>query len=29
MEWSAAMLDSASVAAHSDYPLNGILLVPV
>lgn len=29
MDWSATMLDAAGVAAHPDYPLDGISLLPV
>ena len=29
MDWSATMLDAAGVAAHPDYPLDGVSLLPV
>ncbi len=29
MDWSATMLDAAGVAAHPDYPLDGVSLMPV
>jgi arylsulfatase A-like enzyme len=29
MDWSATMLDAAGVAAHPDYPLDGMSLLPV
>ena len=29
MDWSATLLDAAAVAAHPDYPLDGISLLPV
>jgi len=29
MDWTATMLDAAGVAAHPDYPMDGISLVPV
>ncbi len=29
MDWSATMLDAAGVAAHADYPLDGVSLLPV
>lgn len=29
MDWSATMLDAAGVSAHADYPLDGVLLMPV
>jgi len=29
MDWSATMLDAAGVAAHPDYPLDGVSLIPV
>jgi len=29
MDWSATLLEAAGVAAHSDYPLDGISLLPV
>jgi arylsulfatase A-like enzyme len=29
MDWSATMLQSAGVAAHRDYPLDGVSLLPV
>jgi arylsulfatase A-like enzyme len=29
MDWSATMLDAAGVAAHRDYPLDGVSLMPV
>ena len=28
MDWSATMLDAAGVAAHADYPLDGVSLMP-
>jgi arylsulfatase A-like enzyme len=28
MDWSATMLDAAGVAAHPDYPLDGVSLLP-
>ena len=29
MDWSATMLEAAGVAAHPDYPLDGVSLLPV
>jgi arylsulfatase A-like enzyme len=29
MDWSATMLDAAGVAAHPDFPLDGVSLMPV
>ncbi|MFT4196077.1 sulfatase [Ottowia sp.] len=29
MDWSATLLDAAGVAAHPDYPLDGVSLLPV
>jgi arylsulfatase A-like enzyme len=29
MDWSATTLDAAGVAAHADYPLDGVSLLPV
>ena len=29
MDWSATMLDAAGVAAHPDYPMDGVSLLPV
>jgi len=29
MDWSATMLDAAAVAAHPDYPLDGVSLLPL
>ncbi len=29
MDWSATMLDAAGAAAHADYPLDGVSLLPV
>ena len=29
MDWTATMLDAAGVAAHPDYPLDGVSLLPV
>ena len=29
MDWSATVLDAAGVAAHPDYPLDGVSLMPV
>jgi arylsulfatase A-like enzyme len=29
MDWSATMLEAAGVAAHPDYPLDGVSLMPV
>ncbi|MGH8820366.1 MAG: sulfatase family protein [Rhodoferax sp.] len=29
MDWSATLLDAAGVAAHADYPLDGVSLLPV
>ena len=29
MDWSATFLDAAGVAAHADYPLDGISVLPV
>ncbi len=29
MDWSATMLDAARVAAHTDYPLDGVSLMPL
>ncbi|MDE1948224.1 MAG: sulfatase-like hydrolase/transferase [Burkholderiales bacterium] len=29
MDWSATMLDAAGVAAHPDYPLDGVSMLPV
>jgi len=29
MDWSTTMLDAAGVAAHPDYPLDGVSLLPV
>jgi arylsulfatase A-like enzyme len=29
MDWSATLLDAAGVAAHADYPLDGVSMLPV
>ena len=29
MDWSATLLDAAGVAAHADYPLDGVSLLPL
>ncbi len=29
MDWSATMLDAAGAAAHTDYPLDGVSMLPV